>query len=57
MSYSRAAWPRLREVMSLDKKSRGATLRMVILDGVGNPVILNDPAEDMLAQAYAAVSA
>jgi 3-dehydroquinate synthase len=57
VSYTRGAWPRLREVMSLDKKSRGATLRMVILDGVGNPVILNDPAEDMLAQAYAAVSA
>jgi 3-dehydroquinate synthase len=57
VSYSRAAWPRLREVMSLDKKSRGATLRMVVLDGVGNPVILSDPAEELLAQAYAAVSA
>ena len=57
VSYPRAAWPRLREVMSLDKKSRGATLRMVVLDGVGNPVIVSDPAEDLLAQAYAAVSA
>ena len=54
--YPHAAWPELREVMSLDKKSRGDRLRMVILDGVGNPVILNDPAEDLLTRAYEAVS-
>ncbi len=57
VSYPHAAWPRLREVMSLDKKSRGDRLRMVILDGVGNPVILDSPPESLLAQAYEAVSA
>jgi len=56
VSYPHAAWPRLREVMSLDKKSRGDRLRMVILDGVGNPVIFEDPPEALLADAYEAVS-
>jgi 3-dehydroquinate synthase len=54
--YPHAAWPELREVMSLDKKSRGDRLRMVILDGVGNPVILDGPAESLLTEAYQAVS-
>ena len=55
--YPKAAWPELRETMSLDKKTRGARLRMVILEGVGNPIIYDSPAEDLLAQAYLAVSA
>jgi 3-dehydroquinate synthase len=56
VSYPRHAWPQLREAMSLDKKSRGSRLRMVVLDGVGNPGILDDPAESLLEQAYAAVA-
>ena len=56
-AYPRASWPRLRETMSLDKKSRGARLRMVILDGVGNPIILDSPPESLLTEAYEAVSA
>jgi 3-dehydroquinate synthase len=55
--YPKTAWPALRETMSLDKKARGARLRMVILDGVGNPVIYESPSEDLLTQAYQAVSA
>jgi 3-dehydroquinate synthase len=57
VSYRRDAWPALRETMSLDKKTRGARLRMVVLDGVGNPVIYDSPPEDLLAQAYQAVAA
>ena len=56
VSYPRASWPGLREVMSLDKKSRGDRLRMVILDGVGNPIILDAPPESLLTDAYRAVS-
>ncbi len=56
VSYPHAAWPQLRATMSLDKKSRGARLRMVILDGVGNPVSYDNPPEDLLAQAYEAVA-
>ena len=51
------AWPDLRATMSLDKKARGARLRMVVLDGVGNPVIYDSPPEDLLAEAYQAVAA
>ncbi len=54
--YPSAAWPALRSTMSLDKKARGARLRMVILDGVGNPVILDSPDEALLTRAYEAVS-
>jgi 3-dehydroquinate synthase len=57
VSYPRAAWPELRATMSLDKKTRGARLRMVILDGVGSPIIYDNPPEDLLAQAYEAVAA
>jgi 3-dehydroquinate synthase len=57
VAYPRAAWPELRSTMSLDKKTRGARLRMVVLDGVGNPVIYDNPPEDLLAQAYQAMAA
>ena len=57
VSYARGAWPELRSTMSLDKKTRGARLRMVILDGVGAPVIYDSPPEDLLARAYDAVAA
>ncbi|HEX3713331.1 MAG TPA: 3-dehydroquinate synthase [Trebonia sp.] len=57
VTYRPDAWPELRETMSLDKKARGARLRMVILDGVGNPVIYDSPPEDLLAEAYRAVTA
>jgi 3-dehydroquinate synthase len=52
-----AVWPELRAAMSLDKKSRGARLRMVVLDGIGNPGIFDSPPEELLARAYEAVSA
>jgi 3-dehydroquinate synthase len=56
VTYRADAWPALRPVMSMDKKARGAQLRMVILDGVGNPVIYDDPPEDLLGEAYQAVA-
>jgi 3-dehydroquinate synthase len=57
IAYPRQAWPELRATMSLDKKTRGARLRMVVLDGIGHPVIYDNPPEDLLAQAYQAVAA
>jgi len=56
VSYAHGSWPQLRETMSLDKKTRGDRLRMVILDGVGNPIILDSPAESLLTEAYEAVA-
>ena len=49
-------WPDLRAAMAVDKKARGARLRFVILEGPGRPVILDDPAEDLLARAYEEVT-
>ena len=52
----RGAWPRLREAMAVDKKSRAARLRLVVLDGLASPGILDDPPEELLEQAFAEVS-
>jgi 3-dehydroquinate synthase len=57
VSYAAGAWPSLREAMSVDKKTRGARLRMVVLNGEGHPGILEGPPESLLEQAYQAVSA
>jgi 3-dehydroquinate synthase len=55
-SYRAGAWPALRERMAVDKKARGARLRLVVLDGLARPGILDDPPEELLEQAYAEVS-
>ena len=54
--YRAGAWPQLREAMAVDKKARAARLRFVVLDGLARPAILADPAEELLAQAFAEVS-
>jgi len=54
--YDAAAWPRLRDAMRVDKKTRGATLRFVVLEGLAEPAILTDPPEELLEAAYAEVS-
>jgi 3-dehydroquinate synthase len=55
-TYEATAWPQLLEAMRVDKKSRGATLRFVVLDGLAAPGILAGPAEDLLEAAYSAVA-
>ena len=56
-AYRGGAWPQLRSIMTVDKKARGARLRLVVLDGLAKPGILDDPPEELLAAAYAEVSA
>jgi 3-dehydroquinate synthase len=51
------SWPDLRDAMSVDKKSRGARLRFVVLDGLAHPAIFDDPPEELLARAYQEVAA
>jgi 3-dehydroquinate synthase len=51
-AYRPGAWPSLRAAMAVDKKARGGRLRLVVLDGLARPAILDDPPEDLLAQAY-----
>jgi 3-dehydroquinate synthase len=48
-------WEDLRSAMARDKKSRGATLRFVVLEGLAAPTRLADPAESLLRAAYDAV--
>jgi 3-dehydroquinate synthase len=54
--YRSGAWPRLREAMAVDKKNRASGLRLVVLDALARPGILNDPPEELLERAYAEVS-
>jgi 3-dehydroquinate synthase len=55
VSYRPGAWPQLREAMAVDKKTRASRLRLVVLDGLARPGIMESPAEDLLEQAYAEV--
>jgi 3-dehydroquinate synthase len=56
-AYRAGAWQELRAVMAVDKKARGARLRLVVLDGLAKPAIMEDPPEELLTAAYAEVSA
>ena len=51
------AWPALRAAMAVDKKTRGARMRFVVLDGPARPAILDDPPEGWMARAYEALVA
>lgn len=55
-SYEGAPFEELLAAMRVDKKSRGAVLRFVVLDDVGRPAILAGPSEDDLRAAFEAVS-
>ncbi|MDR1077074.1 MAG: 3-dehydroquinate synthase [Propionibacteriaceae bacterium] len=56
VAYRDAPWERLRALMGRDKKARGASLRLVLLHGLGRPVVVADPPEAVLAAAYAALA-
>jgi 3-dehydroquinate synthase len=56
VSYERAAWPALHEAMRVDKKSRGAMLRFVLLRGLADPFLYEAPELSLLEHAYAEVS-
>ena len=55
-AYPAGVWPSLREAMGVDKKARGSRLRLVVLDDLARPSILEDPSEELLWQAYQEVS-
>ncbi|WP_452176649.1 3-dehydroquinate synthase [Georgenia satyanarayanai] len=56
VGYRQDRWPLLLEAMGRDKKTRGATLRFVVLDGIGRPGRLEGPAPGLLETAYAALA-
>jgi 3-dehydroquinate synthase len=51
-TYSGAAYDDLLAAMRVDKKSRGNTLRFVVLDDLATPVVLTGPSDDDLRAAY-----
>ncbi|WP_153505426.1 3-dehydroquinate synthase [Cumulibacter manganitolerans] len=55
-SYDGTPWEALRATMAVDKKSRGARLRFVVLDRLAAPRILESPAEQTLVEAFSVVS-
>jgi 3-dehydroquinate synthase len=56
VSYGAEAWESLRETMNIDKKTRGATLRFVVLDDLAVCGRLVAPSEELLREAYARVA-
>jgi len=57
VSYELRAFDELLEAMALDKKTRGSTLRFVVLDKLASASILTGPSEDLLRSAYDSLSA
>jgi 3-dehydroquinate synthase len=53
--YDGAAWEQLVGAMRVDKKTRGDTLRFVVLEGLARPAVLEGPEPALLEQAFAAV--
>jgi 3-dehydroquinate synthase len=56
-AYRPGRWDRLWAAMGRDKKNRGETRRMVLLEDIAKPVIVRDIPEGLLREAYQAVSA
>jgi 3-dehydroquinate synthase len=50
--YDGGRWLELLAAMRVDKKARGATLRFVVLDGIGRPGLLEDPDDALLMRAF-----
>ena len=54
-TYEAGRWEPLLAAMTRDKKTRGATLRFVVLDRIGRPGRLAGPSEELLRAAYDAI--
>jgi 3-dehydroquinate synthase len=57
ITYRGDRWERLSGSMRVDKKARGSTLRLVLLNGIGSPIVVPAPDDDVLLEAYRRVSA
>ncbi len=55
-TYAAGRWDELLTAMRRDKKSRGSTLRFVVLDGLARPARLAGPDDALLQAAYGLVS-
>ena len=55
-TYAGATWQELLATMRIDKKTRGATLRFLVLDGLARPAVMEGPDEALLERAFGAVT-
>ena len=55
--YRADAFPELLDTMRIDKKARGNRIRFIVLDGLAQPVAVDEPDPAVLVAAYAEVSA
>ncbi|MGI8899413.1 MAG: 3-dehydroquinate synthase [Nocardioides sp.] len=55
-TYSGAGWTELHEAMKVDKKSRGDSLRFVVLDALARPGILTAPDPALMTAAFTEIS-
>jgi 3-dehydroquinate synthase len=55
-TYRADALPELVDAMRIDKKARGSVQRFVVLDGLAQPSILEDPDRQLIETAYAEVA-
>ena len=53
VTYDGADYDELRAIMSRDKKARGSTLRLIGLPRIGEVELVEDPAEQVLQEAFA----
>lgn len=51
-SYSGEKWQQVLSNMRIDKKSRGGSLRFVVLDQIGKPTIMHSPTDEILFTAF-----
>ncbi|MCL2802971.1 MAG: 3-dehydroquinate synthase [Micrococcales bacterium] len=56
-SYQTGNWVDLLKAMGRDKKNQGRKRRLVVLEGIGRPVILEGVADSVMHEAYQAVAA
>jgi len=56
VDYDGASLQQLWTMMSRDKKTRGAHLRMVLLENIGDVKVVPDPSQQALFDAYEAIS-
>jgi 3-dehydroquinate synthase len=54
--YAAGRWSALLDAMAIDKKTRGSTLRFVIMTDAGTPTVLSAPDPALLIAAYDAIS-
>jgi 3-dehydroquinate synthase len=56
-TYDGDAFDNLLAGMAVDKKTRGSTLRFVVLDGLAEASILAGPSPELLREAFAGIAA